>query len=180
MRTEYLDTKGLPESVIPFALTEDEARRRLAEWCDKNKGRPEAKKLRDLLPQLKGFYLPYELVRGPVHTKVARMDGGSTYRCEGFMNDEFINRSRQLDNLLLDGMEPFDRRDPDELQVFHQEVNHKGDEDIYDMGKKDPAGETKDRGIAGLLHSSSEHGVPPGFMIPSVYHIRLQNSKNVI
>ena len=108
VRTEYLDTKGLPESVIPFALTEDEARRRLAEWCDKNKGRPEAQKLRDLLPQLKGFYLPYELVRGPVHMKVARMDGGSTYRCEGFMNDEFINRSRQLDNLLLDGMEPFD------------------------------------------------------------------------
>ena len=108
VRTEYLHTKGLPESVIPFALTEDEARKRLKDWCLKNQGKPEAKKLLKLLPELKGFYLPYELIRGPVHMRVSRMDGGGVFNCEGFMKNEFVNRSRQLDNLLLDGMEPFD------------------------------------------------------------------------
>ncbi len=108
VRQEYLDAEGMPESVIPFGITENEAREKLAGWCEENKSKPEAKKLLSLLPDLKGFYLPYELVRGPVHMKVSRMDGGSAYPCEGFMADEFVNRSKQLDNLLLDAMEPFD------------------------------------------------------------------------
>ena len=108
VRKEYLDTDGLPESVIPFAITQAEAKDLLKDWCDKNKGKREAKKLKKLIPQLKGFYLPYELVRGPVHMSVSRMDSKRTYDCEGFLNDEFVNQSKQLDNLLLDGMEPFD------------------------------------------------------------------------
>ncbi len=108
VRKEYLDTDGLPESIIPFSITQDEAAQRLKEWCLKNKGKPEAKKLKNLIPQLKGFYLPYELVRGPVHLTVSRMSSQSVYSCEGFLNDEFVNCSKQLDNLLLDGMEPFD------------------------------------------------------------------------
>ena len=108
VRSEYLDTAGLPESIIPFVVTEEEAKERLREWCGKNKGKQEAKHLLPLVGELKGFYLPYELVHGPVHMKVARMDGGKPYSCDGFINDEFINRSKQLDNLLLDGMEPFD------------------------------------------------------------------------
>ena len=108
VRGEYLNTEGLPENVIPFAITGQEAQERLREWCSKNKGREEAKHLMPLIGELKGFYLPYELVRGPVHMSVSRMDGGSTFYCEGFINDEFVNRSKQLDNLLLDGMEPFD------------------------------------------------------------------------
>ncbi len=108
VRQESLNSKGMPDSVIPFAITKKEAEERLTAWCDQNKGKEEAKRLRPLISGLKGFYLPYELVRGPVHMQVSRMDGGSTYRCEGFLNDEFVNRSKQLDNLLLDGMEPFD------------------------------------------------------------------------
>ena len=108
VRSDYLDARNMPESVIPFGLTPEEARDRLGEWCHANSGKAEAKKLAGLVPELKGFYLPYELVQGPVHMKVSRMDGARSYRCEGFMRDEFVNRSRQLDNLLLDGMEPFD------------------------------------------------------------------------
>ena len=51
--------------------------------------------------------------------KVSRMDGGSTYRCEGFLNNEFINRSARLDNLLLDGMEPFDYSEMKELDFAY-------------------------------------------------------------
>ena len=108
VRQDYLETKNMPESVIPFRITEDEARMRLAEWCQKNKGKQEAKHLAVLLPKLKGFYLPYELVCGPVHMRVSRMSGSRSYTCEGFLHDAFVNRSSQLDNLLLDGMEPFD------------------------------------------------------------------------
>ncbi len=108
VRRDYPEAKNMPECVIPFAVGEDEARDRLARWCAENRNRPEAKSLLPLLPSLKGYYLPYELVRGPVHMTVSRMDGGSAYPCEGFLNDEFVNRSKQLDNLLLDGMEPFD------------------------------------------------------------------------
>ena len=108
VRSEYMDAEDMPESVIPFGITEAEARDRLAAWCRENKGKREAKKLLPLLSELKGFYLPYELVRGPVHMQVSRMDCESVYPCEGFMTDEFVNRSKQLDNLLLDAMEPFD------------------------------------------------------------------------
>ena len=115
VRTEYLSAKNMPESVIPFRVTEKEAKDLLTKWCGENKGKAEARKLKSLIPELKGFYLPYELVRGPVHMTVSRMDMGSRYDCEGFINDEFVNRSKQLDNLLLDGMEPFDL---DEITEF--------------------------------------------------------------
>ena len=114
-RKKYLKTKGLPEFVIPFVLTEEEAREKLRAWCEENKGKEEAKHLLPLIGEMKGFYLPYELVRGPVHMTVSRMDRGGAFPCEGFIRDEFVNRSGQLDNLLLDGMEPFDE---DALKEF--------------------------------------------------------------
>lgn len=115
VRKEYLHSKELPELIIPFRITEDEARRCLEEWCHRHAGKREAKHLRAHMEQLRGFYLPYELVRGPVNCRVSRMDGGRTYPCGGFVEDTFINCSNQLDNLLLDGMEPFEL---DELQPF--------------------------------------------------------------
>ena len=108
VRSEYLKADELPENVIPFALTLSEARQRLREWCQTNRSKREARELLALLDDLKGFYLPYQLIRGPVHMKVSRMDGFRNYDCEGFIRDEFVNCSSQLDNLLLDGMEPFD------------------------------------------------------------------------
>ncbi|MCR5067951.1 MAG: zinc ribbon domain-containing protein [Erysipelotrichaceae bacterium] len=115
VRGEYLKSEDFPENVIPFVLTRDEAQKRLREWCDSNRSRPEAGKLKEITDQLQGFYLPYELIDGPVHMTVGRMDGYRTYECEGFINEELVNRSSQLDNLLLDGMEPFDL---DELEAF--------------------------------------------------------------
>ena len=115
LRRDYLLDDDLPEYVIPFAITQSEASELLLNWCRKNRTKPESAKLLDKADGLKGFYLPYELVRGPVHLKVSRMDGGRIYSCEGFISDEFVNRSKQLDNLLLDGMEPYDL---DELTEF--------------------------------------------------------------
>lgn len=108
VRAEYLRSKYMPENVVPFGITQQEAQERLEDWCRKNRGKKEAKQLLSLVPELKGFYLPYEMVRGPVHMKASRMDADRVYRCEGFMENAFVNCSKQLDNLLLDGMEPFD------------------------------------------------------------------------
>lgn len=104
----YLNDREFPECVIPFALTEEEAKEQLLAWCSANSRKPEAGSLKKLLPSLKGFYLPYELVRGPVHLMAKRMDSARSYPCESQFFDEFVSRSKQLDNLLLDGMEPYD------------------------------------------------------------------------
>lgn len=108
VRREYLYIKEMPECVIPFALTPDEAKDQLLLWCNANSSKPEARILRNQTDGLKSFYLPYELIVGPVHMGVSRMDSGRRYSCEGLINDEFVNRSKNLDNLLLDGMEPYD------------------------------------------------------------------------
>jgi len=108
VRSEYLHSDNIPETVIPFAVTLKEAKELLSKWCKGNRFKAEARKLLPLMDELKGYYLPYELIEGPIHMNVARMDGNRDYECEGFINNEFINRSKQLDNLLLDGMEPYD------------------------------------------------------------------------
>ena len=119
VRTEYLDPKDMPESVIPFGITEKEAAEKLRDWCRMNRNKPEARKLLPLIPELKGFYLPYMLVRGPVHLTVSRMDSDRSYKCEGFMENAFVNCSEQLDNLLLDGMEPFNEKELREFDLAY-------------------------------------------------------------
>ena len=115
VRKNYIASKELPELIIPFRITEEEARSLLVNWCVKNSGKREAKHIREHIDELKGFYLPYELVRGPVSCKVSRMDGSKSYICSGFVDNVFVSCSRQLDNRLLDGMEPFEL---DELREF--------------------------------------------------------------
>lgn len=107
LRSEYLSIDNMPESIIPFSIKLDEAKDILNNWCKTNSNKQEAKRILKVIDKLQGFYLPYELVKGPVHLGASRMDRYRKYECEGFIEDEFVNRSSQLDNLLLDGMEPF-------------------------------------------------------------------------
>ena len=130
VRTEYLSSKNMPESVISFGITQKEACERLEDWCRKNRGKQEAKQLLPLISELKGFYLPYEMVRGPVHMRASRMDAESVYRCEGFMENAFVNCSKQLDNLLLDGMEPFDMNGLTEFEFGYVAGHHVKTPDI--------------------------------------------------
>lgn len=108
IRGSYLTSTEMPELIIPFRITAEEAKTCLLEWCRENAGKPEARHLRKNADALNGVYLPYELVRGPVSCQVSRMDASRTYRCGGFVDRIFVNCSRQLDNLLLDAMEPFE------------------------------------------------------------------------
>ncbi len=115
VRKSFVNADNIPELIIPFSITESEARTILRDWCEKNKRKPEAREIGEKLEDLKGFYLPYELVKGPVKCDVFRIDGGSIYECGGFVDEVLINCSAKLDNRLLDGMEPFE---PDDLKEF--------------------------------------------------------------
>ena len=118
VRQEYLGEEGFPEILIPFKITEDEARERLLAWCDQNKGKREAREIRRQADQLKGYYLPYELVKGPASCTVSRRES-HPFRCRGFWDGSFVNTSKQLDNLLLDGMEPYDLKDVKEFDFSY-------------------------------------------------------------
>ena len=115
VRKEYLADAELPELIIPFRITRDEAAACLEDWCRRNPRRPEAKHLRAGMAALQGVYLPYELVRGAVSADVSRMDSTRVYRCVGYVDRVFINASAKLNNLLLDGMEPYEL---DEIRPF--------------------------------------------------------------
>ena len=134
VRKEYLSSDELPELVIPFRITREEAVACVQDWCRENARRPEARHLSPKLGELQGFYLPYELVRGPVSCSVSRKDGGSTYRCGGYVDGIFVNRSRQLDNLLLDGAEPYEL---DELRSFDFSYVAGQRAKIADIGSKE-------------------------------------------
>ena len=110
VRKEYVNDEELPELIIPFKITEDEAKKIAKEWCAANRGKIEAKHFSEKIPEIKGFYLPYELIRGPIGCETARQNS-CYYHCAANVEKEFINRSKQLDNLLLDAMEPFELSD---------------------------------------------------------------------
>ena len=115
MRKDYLGIDGFPELLIPFKITVEEAKARLLDWCAKNPGRKEAHELKHYADELRGFYLPYELIKGPTNCTVRREGTGRAYHALGFLDGSFVNTSTQLDNLLLDGMEPYNL---DEIREF--------------------------------------------------------------
>lgn len=115
VRKNYVNADNMPELVVPFSITKDEASQLLADWCKKNKWRREARTLREKCSELKGFYLPYELIRGPIECQVCRVDGGNRYKCGGYVDEVFVNCSKNLDNQLLDAMEPYNL---EELEAF--------------------------------------------------------------
>lgn len=119
VRKDYIASKELPEMIIPFRITKEEAAQCLSDWCRKNAGKDEAKHLKGHENELQGFYLPYELIRGPVGCKVSRMDSARSYFCSGYVDRVFVNSSKQLDNRLLDAMEPYELEDLKEFDFAY-------------------------------------------------------------
>lgn len=124
VRGKYLKIPDFPELVIPFRLTPDEARERFASWCASNARRREARHLSSCLDDMQGYYLPFELVRGPIDCSVTREGSSRYFSCGGFLSSVFVNTSEQLDNLTLNGMEPFDLRELHEFD-FGYLAQHK-------------------------------------------------------
>lgn len=115
IRKRYVSSSQMPHYVVPFGVTREEAAEKLLQWCERNSKKKEAKHLREKISQLRGYYLPYEMVNGPVNCTVKKSSVTAKYDAYGYLNGEFVNCSKQLDNLVLDAMEPFDL---DNLQEF--------------------------------------------------------------
>ena len=111
VRQDYLKTEDFPELVLPFKITPKDASARLQSWCKQNESSREAQLLRQKTQRLKGFYLPYYIVKGPVSCTVRRTLKSRPFYLHGYVDQLLVNTSKQLDNLLLDLAEPFDLSD---------------------------------------------------------------------
>ena len=108
IRREFSCPEQMPELIIPFFITPEEARQRMLDWGHKNQKTPEGRSVVSSMNKLHGCYLPYQLVRGPVYGTVTRDGTARKYQCAGYLEGTAVNTSRQLDNLVLNGIEPFD------------------------------------------------------------------------
>ena len=108
IRREFSCPEQMPELIIPFFITPEEARQRMLDWGHKNQKTPEGRSIVSSMNKLHGCYLPYRLVRGPVYGTVTRDGTARKYQCSGYLEGTAVNTSRQLDNLVLNGIEPFD------------------------------------------------------------------------
>lgn len=103
----------LPEVIIPFKLSQEEAEARLRKWLQDNKGIPAAKVIEANMGHFTGCYLPYHIVRGAYNgsLQIRMHDGETDYPFRAYLNHTAVNASKDLDNLFLDGIEPFDFND---------------------------------------------------------------------
>ncbi len=108
IRKDLLRPDQMPELIIPFFITPEEAKKRMLEWAHENEKTPEGQAVLSNMDQFKGYYLPYQLARGPVSATVTRDETQRSFYCDGYLDGTAVNTSKQLDNLTLNAMEPFD------------------------------------------------------------------------
>jgi len=100
----------LPEAIIPFKISEEEAKRKLAQWLEGRKDKA-ANAVKAKMDKLTGCYLPYHIVRGAfVGDMVVSLqdESQSCYPLRAYLTHTAVNASNDLDNMFLDGVEPFD------------------------------------------------------------------------
>ncbi len=108
VKQELFDEEELPEFILPFLLTEEEARKKLKDWAEKQKDNKDVRRVKQNLKQLKGYYLPYRMIRGPLEGRAYRDRMSRNYHYRGFLEQALVNSSSQMDNQVLDAAEPFD------------------------------------------------------------------------
>lgn len=101
----------MPEAILPFKLTLEEAKKRLESWLAAHSSKPVASIIKKNMNRFAGCYLPYHIVRGACDgaMNVADQSGaGYSYPFRAYINSMAVNASSDLDNIFLDGIEPFD------------------------------------------------------------------------
>ncbi len=106
VRREFSRQEELPDLILPFRLTLEEAKTALQGWAKKQRGKNRQKVERNL-QHLKGCYLPYVFVRGPIDCEVFRDRSERRFHCSGYVDRIAVNTSKQLRNDVLDAIEPF-------------------------------------------------------------------------
>lgn len=101
----------LPEVILPFKISKEEALDKLKAWLSQNKSNPAAQQIEKNLHRFTGCYLPYHIVRGAYNGDMAiSLQSGSAahYPFRAYLSHTAVNASKDWDNLFLDGIEPFD------------------------------------------------------------------------
>lgn len=81
VRAEFTDEEQIPDLIIPFFITEKEARERMLKWGHEHDKTPEGRSLVSSMGSFKGYYLPYKIVKGPVSAEVSRDGSARKYHC---------------------------------------------------------------------------------------------------
>ena len=110
IRKDYDESDSFPESIIQFKITLEEAKEKLLDLVDKpaSSYSEEAEIAKKNINKMQGFYLPYSLIMGPINYNINREGTKRQFHCEIEVEKNFINGSKELDNLVLDAMEPYD------------------------------------------------------------------------
>lgn len=101
----------IPEVILPFKLTKEEAKDKLNAWIANNKSNPAAKAIQKNLHRLSSCYLPYHIVRGAFNGSMditLQSGAGTDYPFRAYLSHTAVNASKDWDNLFLDGIEPFE------------------------------------------------------------------------
>ena len=107
IRKEFTQ-ETFPNRIIPFVLTQEEAKEQLKKWAIKNNSKVESKMILSHLDQITGYYLPYYMIKGPVDGSVYRYITSRKFHVKGYLEGSLVNANEQLDNEVLDKIEPFD------------------------------------------------------------------------
>ncbi len=110
IRKDYDESDSFPESIIPFKITLEEAKEKLLDLVDKpaSSYSEEAEIAKKNINKMQGFYLPYCLIMGPIDYNIKRERTKRQFHCQIDVEKNFVNGSKELDNLVLDAMEPYD------------------------------------------------------------------------
>ncbi|WP_343842912.1 hypothetical protein [Faecalicatena contorta] len=108
IRRKFCEGDSFPDYIIPFAITLEQAKEKLQQFAKELKDEEVKRQIIRNIDMLTGFYLPYRMVRGPVDGRAERDLMGKTYTFNGYVDGAFVNSSEQLDNELLQEIEPFD------------------------------------------------------------------------
>ena len=122
-----VDEDSIPEIIIPFKITREEAKKRLGDWISSNSSNPASAAIQKRLQQLTGCYLPYHIVRGTFKgiMDIANQAGESQkYPFNAHLDHTAVNASKDWDNIFLDGIEPFDFNEAREFD-YRYLVNQK-------------------------------------------------------
>lgn len=108
IRTHLDVPEQFPDLIIPFFITADEARQRFLDWAKRHKRAEESRNIIQKIDQMQAYYLPYRMVRGEANGVVTRDGVKREFPCKVYIRNMAVNTSRQLDNLLINEIEPFD------------------------------------------------------------------------
>lgn len=108
IRKSLVEKSQVPDIIIPFYITAAEAKERFLEWADARKNSEETACLRNSIDKIQCYYLPYRLFRGPASSVIYRDETDRRYHVRGFIEGVAVNTTEQLDNTILNEMEPFD------------------------------------------------------------------------